>query len=121
MVNLDTHILVDAVANRLRPDEQRLLEEDFWCISDIVLWEVGKLFSRGRIGVSLDDQKLITILDRITVWPVDRAIARSASRLDFRSDPADEIIAATSIVHGIPLLTRDARILTSTMVPLALR
>ena len=42
-------------------------------------------------------------------------------RLDFRSDPADEIVAATSIVHDIPLLTRDARILGSKIVPLALR
>jgi PIN domain nuclease of toxin-antitoxin system len=39
--------------------------------------------------------------------------------LDFRADPADEIIAATSIVHRIPLRTRDARIRRSALVPLA--
>ena len=33
--------------------------------------------------------------------------------------PADEIIAATSVVEGIPLLTRDGKILKSKIVPLA--
>ena len=36
------------------------------------------------------------------------------------SDPADEIIAATSVVHNIPLLTRDHIMRTSKIVPLAL-
>ena len=121
MVNLDTHILVDVVANLLRPGERRILEGDFWCVSDIVLWEVGKLFKGGRIKVSLEDPRIVAALDRLTVWPITRDIARIASSLDFKSDPADEIIAATSIAHDIPLLTRDMRILGSKIVPLALR
>jgi hypothetical protein len=36
-------------------------------------------------------------------------ICRSIKALDFDSDPADEIIAATSVVHRVPLLTRDRR------------
>jgi PIN domain nuclease of toxin-antitoxin system len=39
--------------------------------------------------------------------------------LDFRGDPADEIIAATSVVHRAPLLTRDRQIRRSKVVPLA--
>ena len=35
-------------------------------------------------------------------------------------DPADEIIAAASIAHNIPLLTRDHIMRTSKIVPLAL-
>ena len=35
------------------------------------------------------------------------AICQKSSELDFASDPADEFIAATSIVHRIPLVTRD--------------
>ena len=37
----------------------------------------------------------------------------------FRSDPANELIAATSVVHRIPLLTRDKRILRSKIVSFA--
>ena len=39
--------------------------------------------------------------------------------LDFQGDPADEIIAATSVIHGIPRVTRDAVIRTSMLVSLA--
>jgi len=38
--------------------------------------------------------------------------------LDFSLDP-DEIIAATSCVEKLPLLTRDRRIRKSRMIPLA--
>jgi predicted nucleic acid-binding protein len=37
------------------------------------------------------------------------------------SDSADELIAATSVVHRVPLLTRDRKILKSKVVPLARR
>jgi PIN domain nuclease of toxin-antitoxin system len=53
------------------------------------------------------------------VWPLDLAVARASTRLDFSSDPADEIIAATSVVHDIPLLTRDPIIRSSKIVTLA--
>jgi PIN domain nuclease of toxin-antitoxin system len=36
-----------------------------------------------------------------------------------RDDPADEIIAATSVVHNAPLLTRDRQTLKSPRVPFA--
>ena len=51
--------------------------------------------------------------------PIDLTVARASTRLDFTSDPADEIIAATSVVHNVPLLTRDDIIRSSKMVPLA--
>jgi len=35
----------------------------------------------------------------------------TSTRLDIQSDPADEIIGATSIVEQIPLLTRDKKLL----------
>jgi len=53
----------------------------------------------------------------VTVLPITLEIARTSTQLDFSSDPADEIIAATSIVERVPLLTRDRRILKSRLVP----
>jgi len=53
------------------------------------------------------------------VIPITLEIARQSTRLDFSSDPADEIIAATSIVENIPLLTRDQRIRKSRTIPFA--
>jgi predicted nucleic acid-binding protein len=42
-----------------------------------------------------------------------------STSLDFRSDLADELIAATSIVYRAPLLTRDRKLRASKIVPIA--
>ena len=51
--------------------------------------------------------------------PAGTTITNWGTGLDFDGDPADELIAATSVVHGVPLLTRDRKIRTSKLVPLA--
>src|SRR5579864_2485425 len=107
MLNLDTHIFLHAVAGRLTAREDRLLRGDRWSISAIVLWEIAKLAQLGRIAVDLDDAEVVRVLSAVHVWPVTREIARESARLDVSSDPADELVAATSIVHAVPLVTRD--------------
>ena len=119
MLNVDTHVLLHAVAGALRPNEARLLSGDRWSISAIVLWEIAKLAELGRISVDLDDPDVVRALARIHVWPLTREIAHGSTRLDVHGDPADELIAATSVVHNVPLLTRDRRLLKSKLVPLA--
>lgn len=119
MLNLDTHILVEALAGSLTRREQKLLSEEPWSISAVVLWELSKLVQLRRIDLDLDSVEFARALSRIRVWPLDLAVARQSTRLDFRGDPADEVIAATSVVHRVPLVTRDRRILKSAIVPLA--
>ena len=119
MLNLDTHILVFALNGNLRPSEQTLLARSRWSVSAIVLWEVAKLVQLGRVDIYLDGHDLDRALNRIHVWPLDLAVARVSTRLDFAGDPADQIIAATSIVHNVPLLTRDRTLRRSKLVPLA--
>ena len=121
MLNLDTHILLAAVDGKLRPSEEALLRDDFWSFADIVLWEIAWLHRESRISISLDHPGLSRAIRDATVWPVSREVGKALALLDFRSDPADELVAATSIAHDIPLLTRDMRILGSKVVPLALR
>ena len=119
MLNLDTHILVHALRGDLTAAERRLLSRDSWSISAIVLWELAKLSQLKRITIELDSPDFTRILARIRVWPLDLAVCRQTMALDFRGDPADEIIAATSIVYHASLLTRDRRIRRSKLVPLA--
>lgn len=119
MLNVDTHVLLYAVTGALRPGELRLLQNDTWSISAIVLWEIAKLAQLGRIAVDLDDHDVVRVLARLQVWPLTREVARASTRLDVRGDPADELIAATSVVHKIPLVTRDRSLLRSKIVPLA--
>jgi PIN domain nuclease of toxin-antitoxin system len=119
MLNLDTHVLLHALGGGLTAAETRLLSQDAWSISPIVLWEIGKLAELGRIELDLDDRELQRTLTRVHLWPITLEVCRGIGALDFRGDPADELIAATSVVHEIPLVTRDARIRRSRRVPLA--
>ena len=119
MLNLDTHILVFAVDGSLRPAERALLADRRWSVSAIVFWELAKLIQLGRLDMDLDDRRVKRVLAHLHVWPIDLDVARASTRLDFRGDSADEIIAATSVVHDIPLLTRDRIIARSQLVPLA--
>lgn len=121
MLNLDTHILLYALADDLTPRESALLSKDSWSISAIVLWEIAKLSELGRVEIDLDSPELARTLAKIQTWPLTFDICRAIQTLDFDSDPVDEIIAATSIVHRVPLVTRDRRLRHSKRVPLAIR
>ena len=119
MLNLDTHILIFALTGELRPRERESLSDSNWAISAIVLWELAKLAQLGRLAIDLEDVEVVRALGQLHVWPIDLEIARASTRLDFRGDPADELIAATSVVHRVPLVTRDRAIRVSRIVPLA--
>jgi PIN domain nuclease of toxin-antitoxin system len=119
MLNLDTHVLLHAVGGRLSDSERRLLRSDRWSISAIVLWEIAKLAQLGRIELDLDDAEVVRTLARVHLWPITREIARTSTQLDVKSDPADELIGATSIVHNVPLVTRDRTLRRSRQIPLA--
>ncbi|HZF40932.1 MAG TPA: type II toxin-antitoxin system VapC family toxin [Blastocatellia bacterium] len=119
MLNLDTHILIYLLSGALNPREQQLITQQPLAISDIVLWELAKLVQLGRISLNLNSPAFLNALRQLTVIPINLEIARVSAQLDFRSDPADELIAATSIVEGVPLLTRDHKILASRLVPFA--
>jgi len=119
MLNLDTHILLHALTDDLKPRERALLLNETWSISGIVLWEIAKLAELNRIEIDLDHPELARTLARIQTWPLTLDVCRTIKTLDFDSDPADEIIAATSIVHRLPLVTRDRKIRRSKLVPIA--
>ncbi len=119
MLNLDTNVVLFALRGELKGPEERLLSGSAWAISSIVLWEIGKLAELGRIEFDLDNPQFREFVRELTVLPIGLEECRAISRLDFSSDPADEIIAATSLARDIPLLTRDRRLLRSKIVPLA--
>ena len=119
MLNLDTHILIHALAGTIKREERELLESNPWSISAIVLWEIAKLFQLGRTTLDIHSLPFGRAMNRIHVWPLDLTVAGATKYLDFRSDAADEIIAATSVVYSVPLVTRDRKIRKSKLVPIA--
>src|SRR5262249_49885976 len=118
-LNLDTHIVVCMLNGDLSDRERRLILNDALAVSDIVFWELAKLVQLRRLEMDFDDAKFLAFVRSTLVFPITAEIARKSTTLDFKSDPADEIIAATSIVEGASLLTRDKRILKSRLVPFA--
>lgn len=119
MLNLDTHVLLYAVTGSLTPAENKLLRGEPWSISAIVLWEIAKLAQLGRIEIDLDDRQVGKVLNSLHIWPITSEVAKTSTRLDVRGDPADELIAATSLVHSVPLVTRDRALRRSKRIPLA--
>src|SRR5262245_48147057 len=102
MLNLGTHIVVALLSGELSSDELELVTSIG--ISDIVLWELAKLVELRRLDFDLRDADFLAFLRSIAVFPISIEIARKSTELDFKSDPADQIIGATSIVEGMPLV-----------------
>lgn len=69
--------------------------------------------------MDLENAEVARTISALHTWPLDLAVGIQSTRLDFSADPADELIAATSVVHNVPLLTRDRTIRKSSLVPLA--
>jgi PIN domain nuclease of toxin-antitoxin system len=120
MLNLDTHILIAILDDSLTSRERAGLEADpEWGIASIVNWELAMLASRKRIVLDLSSPELRDAMSALHLFPLTLEIARVACELDFNADPADHLIVATSIVHDMPLLTRDAKIRKSKLIRLA--
>ena len=84
MLNVDTHVLIDALRGDPRPRERRLLATEHWSVAAIVLWELAKLSQLGRISLDLSSPAVETALSSVHVWPLDLDVARTATRLSER-------------------------------------
>lgn len=87
-------------------------------IASISLLETAWLFANGRVRSGSSVTSALSELLEATgadVFELTPEIAATAVQLPdaVPADPADRVIVATAIVHGIPLLTRDARIADS--------
>jgi PIN domain nuclease of toxin-antitoxin system len=84
-------------------------------VASVTLWEVALLVHTRRLRVDGQVKEwLETALSRsgATVVPLDAALAFESARLiDSLRDPADCQIVGTALHLGVPLATRDARIL----------
>lgn len=84
-------------------------------LSAISLWEAQMLAAKGRLEVDTPLTHWLPTAaapEAITLLPMDVAVILTLDALppSFHGDPADRIIVATAMAHGLPLATRDKNI-----------
>jgi PIN domain nuclease of toxin-antitoxin system len=123
MILLDTHVWLWWISNPENLSGNALsaidhaIKENGIVISSISTWEVALLVEKGRLRLSIDTRDWVRKtegLDFVRFVPVDNTIGLRSVSLpgEFHADPADRIITATALTMGIPLVTKDEKILT---------
>ena len=116
---LDTHIWLWSLLDpdRLGDSTRQALgsPENELRLSPISVWEALLLSERGRVALNPDPHRWLR--KAMSIAPVaeapltiDVALASRTVNLEHQ-DPADRFIVATAAVHGLTLVTADARLL----------
>lgn len=87
-------------------------------ISDISIWEISMLIKKGRIQINTTAANFLNLFlesRNILVVQISPEIAELSVSFgaDVNNDPADRIIAATSIIYNAQLVTADNNLLKS--------
>lgn len=122
MIVLDTHVWVWWVHGdaRLKPSQASVIgeaETDVIGVSSISCWEIAKLVERGRLVLPRSlEQWFVAALSYpgISLFDLSPEIAITSTRLpgNFHRDPADQLIVATALVYGCPIVTSDQKIIS---------
>jgi PIN domain nuclease of toxin-antitoxin system len=105
--------------SRFRPATIRRIENaarsGSLLVSVISVWEAAMLEPKGRMRFHkpcLDWVREALDTPGLTLAPITPEIAVDSSRLpgDFHGDPADRILVASARSLGVPLLTRDSKL-----------
>lgn len=100
---------------------RRAAESGGISIASISLWELATLFDHGRIRApGTVESSVRAVIDgtSVIVHEITAEIAALATAFprEFSADPADRLIAATARSLGLPLVTRDQRMLESSLL-----
>lgn len=115
MILLDTHTLVwmgdqtDAISATAR---ELIADADRLAVAGITWYELAWLFDAGRIAVEEDPATWLrrTAGQHATLpatWSIGHRAAGLSRHEDFPKDPADRLIYATAVEHGLTLVTKD--------------
>ena len=122
MIVLDTHTWIwfiskpEVLSKRAKKAVSAAVKEKSVLISSISAWEVALLVIKKRFTLSLDVNDWIAKsegLPFIQFIEISNAIAIKSVNLPqpLHPDPADRIIIATALSAGVPLVTKDKKLL----------
>jgi len=125
---LDTHIWFWSVVTpeRLAGRLSRVINDahnELW-ISPISTWEIVLLHEKGRL--KLTDGPESWVQKAMSLAPLHEAPLTNEIALATRSiglphrDPADRLLLATALIHGLTLVTADRNLGRSKQVPILL-
>jgi PIN domain nuclease of toxin-antitoxin system len=125
---LDTHIWLWSVANSERLSRRlfRAINDprnELW-ISPISTWEIVLHYEKGRLkladGPELWVQKAMSLAP-LREAPVTHEIALATRSIALpHGDPADRLLAATALIHGLTLVTADRNLGSTKQIPILL-
>jgi PIN domain nuclease of toxin-antitoxin system len=127
VILVDTHVVLwlalepDQVsANALSALIDAREKQGGLAIADITLWEVATTIARGKVELQTELSAFLrSIEETYRVIPLTGEIAERGTQFSraYPRDPADKLIGATALVHGLKLVTRDEEIRASGEVP----
>ena len=123
-VLLDTHALIwivtgEKIARRAKAAVEAAAKTSGVLVSPVSGWEIGLLATRtgaSRLifAMAPDDwMRAALALPGVDVLPLDPVAAAQSALLPepFHQDPADRLLVAQARAAGVPLVTRDQRLL----------
>lgn len=114
---LDQEKLTDKAKNAIAKAE----EHNALIISDISIWEISMLIKRSRVDISTTSANFINLFlesRSVAVISISPEIAELSANFgaEINNDPADRIIAATSIIYNAQLITADTNLRQATLI-----
>lgn len=127
MILLDTCAIIwdaldqDQLTTRARTAINKADQHNALVICDISLWEIAMLIKKGRLEIDTSAASFLQLFLQsrsVSVLPISPEIAELSTSFgaDISSDPADRLIATTSVIHNAQLVTADEKLLRSEMV-----
>jgi len=121
MIVVDTHIIIwkalkpEMLSPRAENAISAANNSDGIIFCDISLWEIAMLMHKGRLNIDveyLEFIKLVLESNNYVYRGITPEIASLSERLfsDNNKDPADRIIAATSIIENAKMVTADKKL-----------
>ena len=127
MITIDTHIIIwDALKPEMLSDtaKQEIFKadnSDGIIICDISFWEIAMLIKKGRIEIDVTYLEFIDLVkasNNYIIQSITPEIAELSTTLpvEINADPADRLIAASSIITKTALVTADKNLRQSNIL-----